>query len=216
MLSIETFVCNPFSQNTFLVYNQETKNAFVVDAGMYEEDERLAFQRFIKQKKLSLQYVIQTHLHLDHIFGNRFLVETYNPTVYYHKDDEFFIPQLESQGVLFGLPILEEHKMSTSTSAITQKIKLPWDDGFIDLIPAPGHSPGGLLVSLAQQKILFSGDLLFRGGVGRTDLEGGNMRQLLDSLKSMKEIFPPETVVYPGHGMETTLATELRLNRFFN
>lgn len=215
MLQVEPLICNPFAQNTFIVYDEEKGTAFAVDAGMYEESERLAFDRFLRQRKLTLQFLINTHLHLDHVFGNRFVAETYRVPVYYHKADEFLLPQMKEQGALFGIPVEDRHSVPLSEAAFTGEKTVDFSGYEIRLIPVPGHSPGSILLLLPEEELCFSGDLLFRGGVGRTDLPGGNTAQLKESLRKVKEILPPETRILPGHGLNTTAGTEQKYNPFF-
>lgn len=215
MIRIEPLICNPFAQNTFIVFDEDSREAFAVDAGMYEESERLAFDRFLHQRKLNLRFLINTHLHLDHVFGNRFVVETYRVPVYYHKADEFLLPQMKEQGELFGLSVGERHSVPLSDAAFFGEKTVGFSDRKIDLIPVPGHSPGSVLVLLPDEQICFTGDLLFRGGVGRTDLQGGNTAQLKESLHKVKEMLPPETRIFPGHGLNTTIGNERRYNPFF-
>ena len=215
MLQVEPLICNPFAQNTFIVYDDDNRKAFAVDAGMYEESERLAFDRFLRQRELRLQFLINTHLHLDHVFGNRFVAETYRVPVYYHKADEFLLPQMKEQGELFGIPVEEIHRCPQSDAAFTGEKTVGFAGREIRLIPVPGHSPGSVVVLLSEDGICFSGDLLFRGGVGRTDLPGGNTAQLKESLRKIGELLSPDIRILPGHGLDTTVAAERKYNPFF-
>lgn len=215
MLQVEPLICNPFAQNTFIVFDEESREAFAVDAGMYEESERLAFDRFLKQRQLSLKFLVNTHLHLDHVFGNRFIIEKYGVPVYYHKADEFLLEQMKAQGAQFGISVEESRIPPLSETAFDDTKTVPFADTAVELLPMPGHSPGSVLVWLPSQEICFSGDLIFRGGVGRTDLPGGHTPTLKASLRAVKELLPPQTRLFPGHGFNTTMETERKYNPFF-
>ena len=214
MIAAEPFVCNAFAQNTYIVYDGERGEAFAVDAGMYEEAERLAFDRFLKQRQLTLKFLINTHLHLDHIFGNRFITDRYGAPLYYAKEDEFLLNDFASQAAAFGLRVGGEHLPPVSENAFSGHFSLTFAGTEIKMIPAPGHSPGSVLVYLPSESLLFSGDTLFRGGVGRTDLPGGNTVQLKESLKMTAAAFDESVKILPGHGLPTTLAFEKKYNPF--
>lgn len=214
MIAAEPFVCNAFAQNTYIVHDGERGEAFVVDAGMYEETERLAFDRFLKQRRLTLKFLVNTHLHLDHIFGNRFIADRYGVPLYYAKEDEFLLNDFASQAAAFGLRVGGEHLPPVSENAFSGHFSLAFAGTEIKMIPAPGHSPGSVLVYLPSESLLFSGDTLFRGGVGRTDLPGGNTAQLKESLKMTAAAFDESVKILPGHGLPTTLAFEKKYNPF--
>lgn len=214
MIAAEPFVCNAFAQNTYIVYDGERGEAFAVDAGMYEEAERLAFDRFLKQRQLTLKFLINTHLHLDHIFGNRFITDRYGASLYYAKEDGFLLDGFASQAAAFGLRVGGEHLPPVSENAFSGHFSLTFAGTEIKMIPAPGHSPGSVLVYLPSESLLFSGDTLFRGGVGRTDLPGGNTVQLKESLKMTAAAFDESVKILPGHGLPTTLAFEKKYNPF--
>ena len=214
MIAAEPFVCNAFAQNTYIVYDGERGEAFAVDAGMYEETERLAFDRFLKQRRLTLKFLVNTHLHLDHIFGNRFITDRYGASLYYAKEDGFLLDGFASQAAAFGLRVGGEHLPPVSENAFSGHFSLTFAGTEIKMIPAPGHSPGSVLVYLPSESLLFSGDTLFRGGVGRTDLPGGNTVQLKESLKMTAAAFDESVKILPGHGLPTTLAFEKKYNPF--
>ena len=214
MIAAEPFVCNAFAQNTYIVYDEDRKEAFAVDAGMYEETERLAFDRFLKQRRLTLKFLVNTHLHLDHIFGNRFITDRYGASLYYAKEDGFLLDGFASQAAAFGLRVGGEHLPPVSENAFSGHFSLTFAGTEIKMIPAPGHSPGSVLVYLPSESLLFSGDTLFRGGVGRTDLPGGNTVQLKESLKMTAAAFDESVKILPGHGLPTTLAFEKKYNPF--
>lgn len=214
MIAVEPFVCNAFAQNTYIVYDEDRKEAFAVDAGMYEEAERLAFDRFLKQRQLTLKFLINTHLHLDHIFGNRFIADRYGVPLYYAKEDEFLLNDFASQAAAFGLQVGAEHLPPVSENSFLDGFSVAFADSEIKTISTPGHSPGSVLVYLPSESLLFSGDTLFRGGVGRTDLPGGNTVQLKESLKMTAAAFDESVKILPGHGLPTTLAFEKKYNPF--
>ena len=174
----------------------------------------MAFDRFLKQRQLTLKFLINTHLHLDHIFGNRFITDRYGASLYYAKEDGFLLDGFASQAAAFGLRVGGEHLPPVSENAFSGHFSLTFAGTEIKMIPAPGHSPGSVLVYLPSESLLFSGDTLFRGGVGRTDLPGGNTVQLKESLKMTAAAFDESVKILPGHGLPTTLAFEKKYNPF--
>jgi len=212
MLTIKKFTVNPFGQNTYLLYD-ESNEAIIIDPGFYFDEEKAAIKDFIECNELKLTKIVFTHCHLDHAFGSNFMHQTFpDATVEADKNEEFFITNYESQAGRFGIQM---EKPADITNYLDESQELCFGNTKMQIISAPGHSPGSLCFYHDESKNVIVGDVLFQGSIGRTDLHGGNHSQLLDNIKNKLFILPEETVVYCGHGAETTIGTEKQSNPFF-
>lgn len=212
-MKLEIFECNPFSENSYLVWDKDSGDAMLLDPGFLSPEEEQQILDKLAQEKLRLRYVINTHCHLDHIFGNAFLKLNF-------PDALLLIPKND-------LPLLKQGKDQSKLFGI-ESVQSPMPDGFLDeyssitlgklefsLLYTPGHTPGEFSLYNADYKICFTGDVLFRGSIGRTDLWGGNLQTLLLSIKNELFTLPGDVVVYPGHGIQTTIGYEKTNNPFF-
>jgi len=212
MITVKTFIFNPFQQNTYLVYD-ETNQAIVIDAGCLQKSEKEELKTFIQSNNLELKLVINTHLHLDHQFGNKFLFDTFGLEPLACVEDEFLLESVVTQARSFGLPIDENAKSLGGYIAENEVIK--FGNAALTAIHVPGHSPGSLaFYSPEGDGILFAGDVLFRGSVGRTDLPKGDYPTLINSITQKLLTLPDSTVVYCGHGSTTTIGNEKVSNPF--
>jgi glyoxylase-like metal-dependent hydrolase (beta-lactamase superfamily II) len=210
-MTIKIFTFNPIQENTYVVHD-ETGEAIVIDAGCYFDNEKQQLRAYIDDNKLKLKRVINTHLHFDHQFGNRFLFDIYGIAPEAHKDDEFLLAKVLAKTTLLGLPIHEDAQAIGSYIEEHQEINF----GNISLksIHVPGHCPGHLVFYAEKEHVLFAGDVLFRGSIGRTDLERGDYATLIKNITEKLLILPDETVVYPGHGPATTIGAEKTSNPY--
>lgn len=202
-MQVRTFFFNPFRECTYLL-TDEAGETTVIDCGCYtiKEQERLA--SYITANNLHINRHLLTHAHLDHVFGARFIYERYGVLPILSELDDRLFMRLDAQAAAFDLPLTEE--------PLTQY--LPCSElKDITVIPTPGHTPGSVCYYLPDEKLLFSGDTLFQGGIGRTDLPGGNYADLIHSLQKLITL-PPETTVYPGHGYPTTIREEQNTNPY--
>jgi hydroxyacylglutathione hydrolase len=213
MISIKKFVFSPFQENTYIVYNQH-KNAIVVDPGCYENQEKEALKSFIKTEGLTVKKLINTHCHLDHVFGNRFVCDTYQVLPEYHKLDEPTMKMAPISASMYGIPGFEESPKCEEY--LMENTVLSLDEDEFELRFCPGHAPGHLVLINHSQKLVIGGDVLFRASIGRTDLPGGNHQALIDSIKSQLFTLSDDFLVYSGHGPETTIGYEKENNPFLN
>lgn len=204
-MTIKTFTFNPIQENTYVVHD-ETGEAIVIDAGCYFENEKKALQSYIDDNKLKLVKVLNTHLHFDHQFGNKFLFDTYGIAPEAHAGDEFLLRRVVKGAVIYGFPVQEDAQPIGTYLQENQKIS--FGNTTLKIIHVPGHSPGHLVFHEEKEMILFAGDVLFSGSVGRTDLEQGDYGTLIRNITEKLLILPDETVVYPGHGPTTTIGKE--------
>jgi glyoxylase-like metal-dependent hydrolase (beta-lactamase superfamily II) len=206
---LETVVVGPFQCNCYVLGDETTREAVVIDPG----DDLQSIQEVIKKHKLSVKSILHTHAHLDHIGATRKLQEATGARVSLHKEDDFLFKMLPAQAALLGLrPGLPAHidEFVGDGEGITAgSIRL-------GMIHTPGHTPGSLTFHRADSTgdLLFTGDTLFLGSIGRTDLWGGSFDDIMRSIKNRLLSLEDETVVYPGHGPATTLGRERRTNPF--
>ncbi|MDE6256022.1 MAG: MBL fold metallo-hydrolase [Muribaculaceae bacterium] len=211
-MKIVKFGFSLFGINTYLVYDPSTLKCAVIDPGMFDKEEEDAMENFIRKNSLEVTHIINTHLHIDHVVGIGFLKRKYNAPLYAHKDDEFLASRVGEQARMFGLPAKVEDVAIDYYLSPGETIKI--GDGELKVIHVPGHSPGSVALYDEKDGFVITGDALFAGSVGRTDLPGGNMSTLLLSIKNGLLALPPSTIVYPGHGPATTIGQEIRMNPY--
>lgn len=211
MTNVVRLTFNPFQENTYVVYD-DTSEAVIIDPGCWDEAERTELRRTIDRLQLHPVRLLNTHCHLDHIYGNRFVADTYGLPLEIHER-ELRVLQLAAQSaMLFGAPPpdpspepqLTLHPGSTLTFGRTS----------LEVLFTPGHSPGSISFYCRESTFLIAGDVLFQGSIGRTDLPGGDYDTLIGSILSQFMPLPDETAVYPGHGPQTTIGAERRTNPF--
>lgn len=213
MLKIKSFEFNMFPVNCYVVWDDETLQAAVIDAGCYYKEEQQTLKKFITDNQLTVAHLLNTHLHLDHVFGNAFMLREFGLSTEASEKDAFLLPRIGEYCRMFGFSLNEEPPAMGKSLADGDKVQIGQQE--LKVIAVPGHSPGGLVFYSESQRCIFSGDVLFRGSIGRADLEGGNFEQLRDSVMSRLLVLPDETVVYPGHGNTTTIGYEKMNNPFF-
>jgi glyoxylase-like metal-dependent hydrolase (beta-lactamase superfamily II) len=210
-MTIKTFTFNPFQENSYLIYD-ETKEATYIDAGCLNNKEKEIVKGFIEDNNLILKRVINTHLHLDHQFGNKFLFDTYGIAPEACIEDEFLLDNIVSQAQSFGIPINEETQMLGAY--ITDNQTITFGHSSLQALHVPGHSPGSMAFYSEKNGILFAGDVLFQGSIGRTDLPKGDYATLITSITKKLLTLPDSTIVYCGHGPTTTIGNEKTNNPF--
>jgi hydroxyacylglutathione hydrolase len=210
-MKIKAFTFNPIQENTYLVYD-ETNEAVVIDAGCVSDIEKRAIKNYIEENNLILKRVLNTHLHFDHQFGNKFLYTTYGVKPEAGKEDEYLLEDMIAHVRSFGLEINEEAQPLGGYITDNQEIKFG-NSSFIAL-HTPGHSPGSMSFYAEKEGVLFAGDVLFRGSIGRTDLPRGDYATLIQSITKKLLPLPDSTVVYCGHGPSTTIGFEKKNNPF--
>ncbi len=210
-MTIKTFTFNPFQENTYVLFD-ETNEAIIVDAGCILATEKQKLKKYVEDNNLIINRVINTHLHLDHQFGNRFLFDTYGIKPEACKDDEFLLETVVEQARSFGFPIDEEAQPLGDYIVENQEIK--FGNSSLLAIHVPGHSPGSMAFYSQKNNVLISGDVLFQGSIGRTDLPRGDYATLILSITNKLLPLPDSTVVYCGHGPSTTIKKEKKDNPF--
>ena len=213
MLSVKIFVFNPFMENTLVVYDDHTREAAIVDCGCLYDTERNELKKFIADNNLRVKYLLNTHLHLDHQFGNAWAAAEYGVLPLAHRNDEKLIDNLPSQAMLFGIP--DSVDAQPLGGYIAEGDEITIGSSKLKAIFVPGHSAGSLCFYSASDGILIVGDVLFAGSIGRTDLPGGDFDLLTNGIREKLFTLPLDTKVYPGHGPTTSIDREINSNPFF-
>ncbi len=210
MFTVKAFTFSPIQENTYLLYN-EKGNALIIDPGCYFEEEREELSTFLQQNKLNPQLLLNTHCHLDHVFGNKWIHETYGLLLHIHPNEKQVLDFAPASGLMWNMPF-DNYKAEIKYFHEGEEILL--DDDRLKILFAPGHSPGHVCFYCQEQGFVIGGDVLFRQSIGRTDLPGGNFETLINSIKTQLFILPDETIVYNGHGPATTVGYEKKHNPF--
>jgi glyoxylase-like metal-dependent hydrolase (beta-lactamase superfamily II) len=211
MLNVKKFTFNPFSENTYVV-TDEFKNAVIIDPGCYYKAEQNELDNYVLKNNLKLKSILHTHSHLDHMFGTAYLADKYNLDLWICKEDLVTYQSYEKVCEVYGVPITFSPNPTPKFFDLKQLIQI---DGIkFEILFVPGHSPGHVAFYNKENNFLINGDCLFENSIGRTDLPGGNHQQLIDSIKNEIFILPDETLVYCGHGNETTIKAEKSSNPF--
>ena len=210
MLTVKSFIFNPVQENTYVLFNQKDA-CCVIDPGCYFAMERTALREYVEQQGLIPKLLLNTHCHLDHVFGNKFVYDTWDLPLHLHEKEEPLLEGAAEMGLKWDLPF-ENYRGELIRLVPGQRVSL--GDDQLDIMFLPGHSPGSVGFYCAAEGFLIGGDVLFREGIGRTDLEGGDHNALLRSIREQLWPLPDETVVYPGHGEPTTIGWEKKHNPF--
>ncbi len=210
MLKLKSFVFSPIQENTYLLYN-EFNDCIIIDPGCYFPEEKDELKGFITQSSLTPRMLLNTHCHLDHVFGNKFVAETWGLTLHLHEKEKKLLDYAPTSGLMYNMPF-DNYVGDYIYLKQGDVIKLGEDE--LVVIEAPGHSPGHICFYSAKQHFIISGDVLFNRSIGRTDLPGGDHETLLKNIREKLFALPDETVVYSGHGEKTTIGEEKKHNPF--
>ncbi|MDN5285630.1 MAG: fold metallo-hydrolase [Mucilaginibacter sp.] len=210
MAKVKAFVNNPYQENTYLLYDESGECA-IIDPGMYTATEQNVVVNFIKDNNLKPVLLLNTHCHIDHVLGNKFVFDKYGLKPQFNAGESEVLAAVVSYAPQMGIryevsPLPDEYLPETGS--------IPFGNTTLDLIFAPGHSPAHLCFYDQAANILIGGDVLFRSSIGRTDLPGGNFAQLINNITTKLFTLPDDCTVYPGHGPETTIGYEKQNNPF--
>ena len=213
MLNIKCFVCNMLQENCYVV-SDETKECIIIDCGAFHEKEHKAIAQYIEAQGLKPVDFIATHGHVDHHFGEQFVYEEYGLKVKVHQADAFLMQLLQEQAEAFvGVKLSDD--FPSVDQYLNQDDIISFGTHQFTLIETPGHTPGSVFFYCQEEHVAFSGDTLFHLSIGRTDLQGGSMFQMIQSLRMLSQL-PDNTKIYPGHGEPTTIGTELAGNPYMD
>lgn len=211
MLKLKVFTFNLFAENTIIIWNEESREAAIIDPGNSSPEEDNELASFISSNNLQLKYLINTHCHIDHILGCRFVKEKYNPIYYAPELDIPLLDHAQQQAQLFDIDLELPPKPD---KLITEQTEIVIGESVLKFLFTPGHTPGEYCINLEKEKICITGDVLFKESIGRTDLWGGNFETLLDSIQKKLFLLSDDVVIYPGHGESSTIGFEKQNNPF--
>ena len=210
-MEISQITFNPFQENTFILWD-ETRECIIIDPGCYEKNEKESLKNFIESNNLTPVKLINTHCHIDHILGNKFVSEKWNIDLYIHKED---IPLIENAGEIARTYGFTEYKGSPYPKYFLEEGEvLEFGNSKLNILFTPGHSPGHICLLNTEENLIIAGDVLFNGSIGRTDLPGGDYDTLINSIKTKLLCLQDDTEVFCGHGPSTTIGEERLSNPF--
>lgn len=211
-MTVKKFTFNPFQENTYVLYD-ESKECVIVDAGCYFPEELETIKDWILENNLKPVKLISTHSHLDHVFGNKAIIDLYKIPLGIHPDDETTLDALERTAQLYSIPNV--FKSPEPSFYFNNGEVLSFGNTELEVRFVPGHAPGHVVFVNHKEGIVINGDCLFAGSIGRTDLPGGNHDLLITKIKEELFTLPDDYIVYTGHGPETTIGIEKSTNPFF-
>jgi len=213
MAQVKFFTFSPFSENSYIIYD-DSKECIIVDPGCYTDEERQRLSKFISDNDLTPVRLINTHCHIDHVFGNRYVAETYKLPLEIHEGE---IPVLESVPMvakMYGIPNVQLSPDPDPNKFIKEGDTISFGNTKLSVLFTPGHSPASVSFYCKEDSFLIAGDVLFQGSIGRTDLPGGNFDTLLQSIINKFLPLPDDVIVYSGHGNPTSIGVERNSNPF--
>ena len=213
VMKIEKFTFNAFSENTFIV-SDNTKECIIIDPGCYNQHEKNELAKYVTDNNLKPVMLINTHCHIDHIFGNKFAAEKWGLELQINKLELEILENSTDVAKLYGFENYE--KSPNAKIFLNEHDEIKFGESKLDILFTPGHSPGHIAFHSAKDKVLISGDVLFKNSIGRTDLPGGNYDTLIKSIKEKILLLEDETIVFCGHGPSTTIGSEKLNNPFLN
>lgn len=210
MIQIHRFTFNPFQENTYVLFD-ESKDCVIVDPGCSNSSEQQQLVQFILSKQLKPVLLLNTHCHIDHILGNKFVYDTYKLSPQIHQKDLVILQN--------GMRTAQLYQLNYSEPPLPEKFIEEGDivsfgNSQLEVLFTPGHSPGSVIFYNRVQKFAISGDVLFRESIGRTDFPGCNHNDLISSIKNKLFLLDDATVVHSGHGPKTTIGYEKENNPF--
>jgi hydroxyacylglutathione hydrolase len=211
MVQVKIFTFNLFNENTFVLWDDKTKESAVIDPGVSTSDEKETLTDFITNKKLNIKYLINTHCHIDHILGCKFVKEKFNPVYYAPEKDMLLLKNSGMQAQMFDIEFEEPPEPD---NWISDEIELFLGNSKILFLFTPGHTPGEYCLFLEKEGVCITGDVLFKEGIGRTDLWGGDYNTLIHSIENKLFTLSDDVKIYPGHGEVSTIGHEKQYNPF--
>ncbi len=212
MIQVHYFTFNAFQENTYILFD-ESKECIIIDPGCSNGNERKALEHYIKQNELIPVKLINTHCHIDHVLGNKWVAEHYGIELYMNEQDLKNLKATVAYASVFGLECDESPEPA---HFLNDGDTITFGNSTLQILFTPGHSPGSISLYASAEGFVVAGDVLFRESIGRTDLPGGHMETLLSSIRTKLFTLADETIVLSGHGEQTTIAHEKKYNPFLS
>lgn len=209
-MQIARFTFNPFEENTYVLYD-DTKSCVIIDPGCSNREEENELVSFIEHHGLIVKMLLNTHCHIDHILGNWFVKKKFGVSLWIHRLDQVVLNAGPVIAQSYGFP---GYQHSEADEFLTEGQSVTFGNQSLEVLFVPGHAPGHVAFYNRKLGLVIAGDVLFRSSIGRTDLPGGDFDTLIASIHSVLFPLPDETIVYPGHGPETTIGFEKQYNPF--
>lgn len=213
MVKIKKFVFNPFNENTFIIWDDNTKDCAIIDPGCSNEAEENVLSGFIRKNVLVPKYLINTHCHLDHIWGCRYVKDKYDAEYLIPEDDLILLKNAVSQADMYNVRFTEP---PSPDNFISEKLEIFLGESAIKFLYTPGHTPGEFCLYFPSENFCIVGDVLFKDSIGRTDLWGGDYDTLINSIMTKLLSLNDDVIIFPGHGENSTIGRERALNPFLN
>ncbi len=212
-MHIERFVCNMFQENCYIM-SDDTKECVIIDCGAFYEEERKAIVEYINDNKLTPKHLICTHAHIDHNFGDNTIYDAFSLKPEVSVKDQILMEHLPEQAKTFiGLSYKES--IPPVGKYFDENYTISFGNHNLSVIPTPGHTPGSVMFYCKEEKVVFSGDTLFKLSIGRTDFQLGSYPDIIESLKKIAKLLPDDTIVLPGHSEQTSIGFEKAHNPYF-
>jgi len=211
MVKVNVFTFNLFSENTIVLWDEQSKEVAIIDPGTSSPDEQNKLSEFISSKNLKVKYLINSHCHIDHILGCKFVKEKFNPVYFAPEKDLPLLEHAQEQASMFDISL---EKPPIPDELITEETELFIGKSKMKFLFTPGHTPGEFCIYLENEKICVTGDVLFNESIGRTDLWGGDYDTLINSIQTQLLTLPDDVIIYPGHGKSSTIGYEKQNNPF--
>lgn len=212
MFAVKVFIFSPVQENTYILYN-ERKDCIIIDPGCYYDDEKDALAFFVENNGLTPRLLLNTHCHLDHVFGNKWVSEKYGLKLHLHEKEKIVLDNAPVAGLRWNLPF---DNYQGDVQYVREGDILSLGEDQLEVFFTPGHSPGSVIYYCRKQEFVTGGDVLFRMSIGRTDLPGGDHSTLISSIRNKLLVLPDDIIVYPGHGEKTTIGFERENNPFLS
>ncbi len=210
MIAIHSFCFCPFQENTYIL-SDDTKACIVIDPGCYDDRELNELTEYIHSRGLIPTHLLNTHCHIDHVFGNKFVADQYKLDLSIHRKDLTTLGSLMQVAAIYQL---NAEPSPQPTHFLDEGDRVQFGDSVLDIVFTPGHSPGSICFISHAQKFVIGGDVLFRESIGRTDLPGGKHADLINSIRQKLFTLGDDYTVYSGHGPATTIGHEKKHNPF--
>lgn len=209
-MTVSSFTFNAFSENTYVLHDN-TNECVIIDPGCYDKQEQDTLRNFITEKNLKVVALLNTHCHIDHVFGNKFVQETYQVPFLIHELDLPTLNAVPAYAPSYGFPM---YYPASPSDYLKEGGTVSFGNTVLDILFTPGHAPGHVVFYNRETQVCIGGDVLFQRSIGRTDLPGGDFEILIQSIRAKLFTLPDAVQVFPGHGPSTTIGEEKQLNPF--